>query len=496
MEAINKGMAKGVMWTVLFKFLTRGIGLVSTVILARLLVPADFGLVAIAMAIVAGLEILSAFNLDVVLIQNQNAEREHYDTAWSFNLVAGALQALILVFIAPLIAHFYNDPRLQMIVYLLALGRLVAGAENIGMVAFRKDLQFHKDFKFQVIKKLAGFTITMILAFWLRNYWALIGGMLAGSLAGVLLSFTMQSYRPRFSFAAIGELFHFSKWLLVNNFLYFLVQESSSFILGKLGGSHALGLFTVSYEISNLPSTDLVAPINRAIFPGYAKMAAEPGVLRQGFLNVLSAIALIVLPIGAGIALTAGPIVHLMLGAKWSEAVPLIQILAISGVIAALQTNQGSVYLALGRARTLTLLASLYAALLLPLLVWGAMSKGAIGAAEATLFVAAIMMPVNFITVMKVTKLPASRLIEVVWRPLAATGIMVLVVKIVLQISPEGNTFIVYLTQLLLATVVGGLTYVGSIILLWKATGMQVGIETLLLNKISMRVKAWPSRQN
>ena len=321
MEAVNKGMAKGVMWTVLFKFVTRGIGLISTVILARLLVPADFGLVAMAMAIVAGLEILSAFNLDVVLIQNQNAERKHYDTAWSFNLVAGAVQALILVFIAPLIAHFYNDPRLQMIVYLLALGRLVGGAENIGMVAFRKDLQFHKDFKFQVIKKMAGFTITMGLAFWLRNYWALIGGMLAGTFAGVVLSFAMQSYRPRFSFAAVGELFHFSKWLLINNFLYFAIQESSSFILGKLGGSHALGLFTVSYEISNLPSTDLVAPINRAIFPGYAKMAGDMGVLQQGFLNILSAIALFVLPIGAGIALTAGPLVHLMLGAKWGEFV-------------------------------------------------------------------------------------------------------------------------------------------------------------------------------
>lgn len=490
MEAVNKGMAKGVMWTVLFKFVTRGIGLVSTVVLARLLVPADFGLVAMAMAIVAGLEILSAFNLDVVLIQNQNAERKHYDTAWSFNLVAGAVQALILVFIAPLIADFYHDPRLQLIVYLLALGRLVAGAENIGMVAFRKDLQFHKDFKFQVIKKMAGFTITMSLAFWLRNYWALIGGMLAGTFAGVALSFVMQSYRPKFSFAAMGELFHFSKWLLINNFLYFLIHESSSFILGKLGGSHALGLFAVSYEISNLPSTDLVAPINRAIFPGYAKMAGDMRVLRQGFLNVLSAIALFVLPIGAGIALTAGPLVHLMLGAKWGEAVPLIQVLAISGVIAALQTNQGSVYLALGRPKTLTLIAALYAALLLPLLVWGAMSKGAMGAAEATLFVAVIMMPITFAILIKVTKLHISELVAVLWRPLAATAIMILVVKAALQFAPEGNTFLAYLLQLLVATTAGGVTYVVSIVLLWKLTGMQAGIETLLLNKMAVRFKA------
>ena len=110
MEAVNKGMAKGVMWTVLFKFVTRGIGLFSTVLLARLLVPAAFGLVAMAMAIVAGLEILSAFNLDVVLIQNQNAERKHHDTAWSFNLVAGA--ALHKQSSLPWIADF-RDPMAQ-----------------------------------------------------------------------------------------------------------------------------------------------------------------------------------------------------------------------------------------------------------------------------------------------------------------------------------------------------------------------------------------------
>ncbi len=490
MEAVNRGMAKGAMWTILFKFVTRGIGLFSTVILARLLVPADFGLVAMATAIIAALDVLSAFNLDVVLIQNQNAERKHYDTAWSFNLAAGAAQALILVLIAPLIANFYSDQRLQMIVYLLALSRLIAAGENIGMVAFRKDLQFHREFKFQVTRKIIGFTITMILAFWLRNYWALIGGTLAATFAGVALSYVMQSYRPRISFAAMGELFHFSKWLLINNFLFFILHESSSFILGKIGGPNALGLFTISYEISNLPSTDLVAPINRAIFPGYAKMASDMGVLRQGFLNVLSAIAMFVLPIGAGIVLTADPLIHLMLGPKWGDAVPLVQILAISGIIAALQTNHGPVYLALGRPKVLTLLAALHAGLLLPLLIVGAMLDGALGAAEATLLVAAITMPVNVVVLLKIIHLRASKLFEVVWRPLAATAIMILAVNAALQFAPQANTFLAYLAQLLLATLSGGAVYIAAIVLLWKTTGKRPGIEQLLLNKIAMRWRA------
>ncbi|MEZ5504066.1 MAG: lipopolysaccharide biosynthesis protein, partial [Halioglobus sp.] len=370
MEAVNKGMAKGAIWTIMFKFVTRGIGLLSTVILARLLIPEDFGLVAIAMAIIGALEVLSAFSFDTVLIQNQQAERKHYDTAWTFGVIVGAIQAMLLVLIAPWVADFYDDQRLVAIMYVLALGRLVTGTANIGMVAFRKDLQFHKDFQYEVTKKLAGFTTTMIMAYTLRSYWALIGGMITGSVVGVGLSYLMQSYRPRFSLEATGELFHFSKWLLINNMLLFLVHQSSSFIIGKIGGPHELGVFTVSNEISNLPSTDLVAPINRAIFPGYAKMSSQLSILRQGYVNVFSAITYFVLPAGVGIVLLAEPIVHLMLGAKWAEAVPLIQILAISGTIAALQTNQGSVYLSLGRPRMLTMLAGIHAALLVPALVF------------------------------------------------------------------------------------------------------------------------------
>lgn len=489
MEAVNRGMAKGAMWTILFKFVTRGLGLISVVILARLLVPADFGLVAMAMAIIAALEVLSAFNLDVVLIQNQNAERKHYDTAWSLNLIVGALQALILILIAPLIADFYNDQRLQMIVYLLALGRVMGGFENIGMVIFRKDLQFHKDFKFQVIKKMVSFSITMGMAFWLRNYWALIGGMLAGTLAGVALSYALQPYRPKFSLVAMGELFHFSKWLLVNDILYFLKNQSSSFILGKLGGPHALGVFTVSSEISHLPSSDLVAPINRAIFPGYAKMAGDMGVLRQGFLNVFSAIALFVLPIGAGIVLTAEPLVHLMLGAKWAEAVPLIEILAVSGIATALQSNQSSVYLALGRPKILTLLTAIHVTLLLPLLVWGAMLDGARGAAIATLFVAVLLMPLTFAILLRTIKLRMSKLMGVLWRPLVATTFMILAIIVVRQYAPEGNTFFAYISQLLLTTITGGVVYTVSVMLLWKLTGMQPGIEQLVLTKIATRLK-------
>ena len=495
MEAINKNMAQGAFWMILLRFTVRGIGLISTVFLARLLIPADFGLVAMAMSIIGAVELLGAFNLDVTLIHNQNANRNHYDTAWTLNIIAALIQGALLFAIAPWVAHFYNDHRLILIVQLLALGTLVQGFENIGIVAFRKDLEFHKDFNFQLTTKIIAFVLTMGMAVWLRNYWALIGGMLVSRFLGIIFSYIVQPYRPKFSLAAKGELFHFSKWLFINNLLFFANHQSASFILGKVTGANALGLFTLSYEISNLPSTDLVAPINRAIFPGYAKMAHDLDMLRQGYLNVFAAIALVALPVCTGIALVADPLVHVLLGEQWVATIPLIQILAIAGLTQSLQTNKGSIFLALGRPRVLTLLALSHAAILLPALVWGAMRNGVMGAVYATVIVALLLLPVNFIVLSKILHLRYSKIFAVFWRPAAASLTMLAVVIATKNIIHGGNTFASHLVQLMVLALAGSLTYTVAILLLWKVSGMKPGIEALVLNKIGSRYRVIFARQ-
>ena len=347
MHSINRKMAKGASWMVLMRFAERGLGLISTIILARLLLPADFGLIAMAMSIIAILELLSEFGFDWALIQNQSAERRHYDTAWTFNLLFGLSVASLLVLIAQLAAQFYNESRLEIVIYALALGTVIRGIENIGVVDFRKHMEFNREFYFLFGKKLITFCVTVPAAFMLRNYWALVIGSLVGRLAGVALSYLMHAYRPRLSLAARHELFHFSKWLFINNILTFARIRSADFVIGRITGTQSLGLFSVAYELANLPTSELIAPINRAVFSGYAKMSGELAVLSRGFLNVMSVIALFALPAGAGVAATADLIVGVFLGENWLAAVPLIQLLAVFGIMSAMQTNTAYVYLSL-----------------------------------------------------------------------------------------------------------------------------------------------------
>ncbi len=486
MDSVGNKMAKGAAWMVAFKIVEKGIGLVSTIILARLLNPDDFGLVAIATAFLGFLILLTDFNFDVALIQKQHAGPELYDTAWTFNVLFGLFLAFILAGFAKLVAEFYNEPKLEDILYVFAISAGFGGFCNIGPVAFRKELQFHKEFYFQLFKKLTGFSVCMVLAFTLRNYWALVWGSFAGRIMELLISYLVHPYRPRFCMKERKELFGFSIWLFVNNTIFFTYHRLADFIISKVLGSHALGVYTIAYEISNLPTTELVAPINRAVLPGYSKMACDIALMRQGFLNVLSMIALCALPAGIGIAIVADLMVKVVLGSKWQEAVPLIQVLAISGAITALQTNTGSLYMALGKPRYLTFISSVNVFLVfIPLLITLLKLHGVLGIAEAYLCSNLIMWPINYFIVGRLIQLSYLEMCSVIWRPFLACGFMAVGI-----IYGRDYMNIIYPidideVRLVLEVVIGAFIYMIGVLLFWVASRFPDGAEKFILRKLN-----------
>jgi len=490
MNELGKKMAKGAIWTILLRISRRAIGLVSTVILARLLVPADFGLVAMATSIIAALELLGAFSFDVALIHNQNAKREHFDTAWTCNVVFCVCSSLILLLLAAPASRFYGELRLEGVMYALALGTLVQGFANIGLVRFQKELEFGKEFRFVLAKALTGFTVTVSLAFYFRNYWALIAGMLCSNFCGVVLSYCMQSYRPRFSLAAGHDLFRFSKWLLGNNILSFLNTRSSDFIIAKVAGPHSLGVFGVGFEIATLPTTELIAPINRAVFPGYAKMSHDPGGLKQGFLNVLSVISLFALPAGAGIAAIAAPLVSVVLGAKWADSVAIISILAGYGTLTALQSNAGYVFLALGKPKVLTCLIGAQVILRIPLLVLGITYHGVIGAAWALLISEAIRIPFSYLLILRVLGLRLASITKVIWRPVIASCAMVWALRCLQDFWVPSADLTNELIQLAVLIVAGALAYITTVAALWKLSLSPNGAEKYIFAQLR---ESWAS---
>jgi O-antigen/teichoic acid export membrane protein len=481
-------MTKGAAWMVGARLGDRLIGLMSTIVLARLLVPADFGLVVMATAILAGLQLLAAFSFDVALIQNPHAERRHYDTVWTLGIIFCSALAIVLILLAGPASRFYGEPRLAPIMYVLSIGMFLEGFINVGIVSFRKEMQFEKEFKFLLSKKLVAVITTVTLAFVWRDYWALVAGTIMGTVVALVLSYLWQPYRPRLSMDARKELFSFSQWLFFNNTLTFLYHRAADFVLAKGVGAEGLGHYSVAYDIANLPSSEIVAPVHRAVFPGYAKMASDIAIMRQGFLNVLSLVALLAIPAAVGMACVANPLVNVFLGDKWAPIVPLIQVLAINGVLAALWTCSAYVYLALGRPRTITLVLGLHVTLAVPMVAWAAFHWNIVGVTWILLATSLLIMPLNYLVLSAALQLTARALLKVLWRPLAAAGMMATVVTASPHHLLSGPDLTAQLSSLILLVVYGAAVYSATIILLWWLCSRPSGAESFLLDRMKSTI--------
>jgi len=480
-RATGRQIAKGAAWLMSLKLLDKSIGLISTLVLVRVLTPSDFGLVAMAMAVVALLELMGAFGFDSALIQRQDTERSHFDTAWTFNVIFGTSIAVLLVVLAVPAAAFYREPRLELMLPALALGSLVTGFENIGTVAFRKELNFNLEFRYLLTKRLAGFVVTITLALTLRSFWALIFGVVIGKMMSVLISYRLHPYRPRFSLRARADLFNFSKWLFISNLIQFLHSRSTDFVLGRTVGSHGLGVYNIATEIAAMPSTELIAPLNRAVYPAYSRLAGLREQLWERFLEVFGIICLLAFPVAVGLYCLSDLVVVLLLGDKWHEAVPILQIAGFSGLMAALQSNLYLVILAMGQPKANTLLSAGLLVVSLPAVVYASLQYGALGAAYAHCVVSVLGFMGIVIVFTRFTGLPLGRLIDVMWRPLLASATMALILWGAMASINAQWPMLPLFAKLVVLILVGATAYACAALALWFLVRQPASVEKKLL---------------
>lgn len=483
----------GAVWMLLMKLVIRSLGLISTAILARLLDPADFGIIAITMALFAFIALFAEFGFDTQLIQKQGASSAHYDTAWSLNLCFSLVASVVLLLAAPLMAASYDDPRLLDLLRCAAVLFLFSGLQNIGVANFRKELQFQREFRFLVLPRIAGFLVTIPSAFLLGSYWALLAGIAALKFSSMVLSYAMNSYRPRLCFDHVAELFQFSKWLIANNVLTFLGARAPNLILGKVLSPEAAGYYSVGRDLPEYIVSDVVGTMNRATFPGYARIADDVAALRTVYLKVVGSLALYVLPASIGICCVADPLVRTLLGDKWLSVIDIIQVLAFGNLFAALSTNSSYVYLSLGLPRVLPLLSALRIVIMLPALVVLSASHGLVGAAYAVVAASMLTSSTSALVLRRKLGLTTHNLVAVFARPVLGTTAMVAALLALDHFVP-----LLYelpaLVELLARTGTGAVVYIGVVGGMWLLAGRPDGLEALIiqltLNRLSRAKRA------
>lgn len=473
--------AAGAGWLYGYRWLDRLLDFTSIVVLARILAPDDFGLVAIAASVVSIIEGLSAFDVNKALIRTRDDDRALYDSAWTLSMLRGVLSALIMVSIAPLV----SDERIGAVLFALALSPLLMGLSNPRFVMYERDLDYSKLALLTLSAKLVSFCVTVLIAVVYRSYWALVIGMLANVAVSTVLSYGIRPYRPRMTLSRFSDIFGFSGWLSLTSIVTTLAMETDRIIVGRLLGIADAGLYFMTMRIGVLPTRELISPLQRIFYPSFSELVDDPARLRRVVAESINVLGSLSLPAGCGFALVANDFVPLFLGKQWISIVPLLTVLVpYLGLRATLSMTLPCV-MALGRTRLLFWVSLVYALVHLPAFVTGTALFGLPGAIWSIVGAGVVYTLLNGWMLHHTLRLSIWDIMSQLARPTAAAAVMVGAVLTLAHLLPVDffSTAGSWLS-LLIKTLVGGSIFCVVQAVLWRLGGRPPGIEGRLLQLV------------
>lgn len=476
--------ARGAGWVVAWRMLTRLLGLLSTLVLVRLLAPEDFGLVALATAFAVALDIALSIGVEDQIVRAAHPTRALYDTAFTLNLMRALAAAALLALTAGTAASFFGDARLEDVLLALAASAALSGLTNIGVADFRRHLAFDKEFKLLLLPRLLGITLTLGTAWLLRSHWALVIGILGNRLGVVAMSHALHPYRPRLSLAAWRDLVGVSFWSWANSLASVVKDRADSFAIGRMLGPAPLGTYTIGVEVAVLPTTEMVDPICRACMPGFAATMRDGGAgeLGRAYLRIVALMALMTLPAGIGTSLIAGPVVALAFGQAWLEVAPVITIIAIACAFTVAGTVSAALLNACAALRTIFAITLASGALRILLLLALVPPFGVLGAAYGIGLVVVLDNLALVGAVLRLLRLGPGRLLGAIARPALATAAMAATLWAagLGWIAPPPSAAAAW-PPLLAALPLGAAIYTAALLLLWLAMGRPPGAEADML---------------
>jgi O-antigen/teichoic acid export membrane protein len=460
-------LARGQFWMVSLRWAIRLTGLVSTIVLARLLTPADFGVVAIAMLVVGSLEVLSQTGQTNAIVRNVHATREHYDSAWTISLLIGIGIATLILLLGPLASIYFHEPRAIPVMQCLALRSLLGGFANIGTVTMRRDLQFDRFFWFNLYPKLVSFAITIPLAILLRNYWALTIGMIVGAVTTNILSYRVSSYRPRISFSKVGELWSFSIWTLIRSITAYFNERVDQFAIGGIFGTPAMGRYAVAADVSTSPTTEINGPLLFALFPVMVRVQHDPVKLRELYLWAVGWSAIVCASTSVGVAVISVDFVREVLGSQWVDMTPLVPYLALGAGVLGLAGASYSSFDNLGlphRAARMQILRLVMLGLAVGPVAY--FTRDLEYVAMTRLIVIIVFLPTLFTAIGRAIGVGLLDYLSVLWRPILSSMIMAAAVLSLNFLLPFDGLF-----RMLLDMGVGAITYGAALFGMWYLSG-------------------------
>lgn len=471
---------KGGAWVSAATTVQRVVTLSTFVVLARLLTPSAFGLAGIALFVLAALRQLSRLGLADALVQRETDDPGVYlDTAWLIAVARGVGLAALAVAFAPIVASAFGTPRLEPLLYAIAVVPLLDGLGNPGLAYLERDLAFHRTAAYRLGRTGSRAAVGIGFASVSPTAWAIVAGVLAGAVIGTVLSYVVHPHRPRLRFdtAAARDLLSFGKWITGSGFLLFGLNRGDDLVVGWLLAPAALGFFQQAFRVSNAPATQISSVLSRVAYPTFTVVAADPPQLREAVVRAVRLVSLVAVPTSAGVILVARPFVRAILGPDWLPMVPVVYLFAAWALLRALLSLCGPLFKAVDRPAYSTALQAVRLVVLAALLVPATARLGIVGAAAAVLASGLVQAPLATFVAVRTIDVDFRRLLSGVVTPALATVVMAACTVAV------GHTFAESAAMVRLVAMVGTgiVTYVAALFAIERVFGTAVREDAMLV---------------
>lgn len=406
-------IGRGVMSLGVAQIARRLVTIVVTACLARVLLPEQFGLIALASVSVQLVAIFTDTGLAAALVQRKEVGISHFQTAFWFNLAVCTVLCIVGALLAPLVAQIYNEPRLVSLLRAMLLTLPISAFGQIPDALLQRQLSFHALAKIEWWASVVAGLTAVGLAFTGFGVWALVAQALTSSVvaAGSKMAAARWFPVPHFELRVVVPLFSFGVWVMACGLVNYFAMNLQTLLVGRTLGATELGYYVLALNLATLPAAAITGLVSRVMFPALSSVQDNVRSLQNGYLRMLRVVSTSTFPIVVGLAATAPVAIRILYGDMWTPVVPLLRILAVWGLFQAINLS-GVVFYAKGRPQTLLLYASASTVVVAFAVLFGS-RWGAIGVAWGLVMVSPI--------VCVGPHLLAAKLIELPWRRLLAS---------------------------------------------------------------------------
>jgi lipopolysaccharide exporter len=374
MVPLEQKALRGVPWTLLAYASNKAVTVATTLVLARLLTPRDFGLVALALLVIVALSFLRDLGLNGTLILRQDLDQRAKGTLLTLMVGMGALLAVVMAAVSPLVADLMREPRLDEVMVALSVTVLLGGVTWFYEALLQRELEFRKRFFSLSAQSLTNAAVALPLAAAGAGVWSLVAGQLVSTVAYGIALLAVAPYRvvPSFDRDAARDALRTGRGFMLQSLGSFAQQNADYFVVGRMLGASQVGFYSMAYRLAELPYYAIADPVARVTFPGFARMQSRGEDVRASFLSGLGLVALVTCPVGVILSGAAEPFTQAVLGDAWLPMIGPLAVLGLWGAVRPLQVTVGWLLNSTGEAGLMGVISVVVLVPLVPALVLAA----------------------------------------------------------------------------------------------------------------------------